>query len=563
MQNFENPKTKIVSRHSSISLLLISLLIYSNEVGAQEEEDMSPEALQALDDFNYCHMPEETTDCYFDNKGSEICEESISCHNSELAESVISKVPESNFELGGPGCSVIEGSSGTDTIYIGSVFYCYRRWPVPPYACYMWASVGDFGWCKNGTLYTCMDYYNPMTVKLYAGDDIAKVPQSGEMQFCEGDDNKIGPWSYLSAKYSSIALNVYGCEGQDQIGTTPNNDIIVAGSATDTVLSYEGDDKVCGDFGGYTGDCSFCDSSSVCSDNTSLRTYDWLYGGNDTDTLCGSVGNDYIWGDNIGDTSAGAVDYIHGNEGDDTLKGGGGGDYMYGEDHCDKIYGYNGNDHIYAATSQTSLNDPCTGYNQLIGGDGDDYLFGSNAKDKMWGESATYFAPYSMDGRDELYGYAGNDYLCPQGSLVSTGEKAYGGTGDDVIYFYLSDALRDWCFNPPGHPGACAAGQVADGGEGSDTLYYAGIDCAWDPYTFDEPCPPGTGGFGCGGGIVLDGNSGGTNNDCCYCGANGYCSFNDCETEIVNGDPCVKPGTFTCYFPYVIDPDYCTDPALP
>jgi hypothetical protein len=517
-----------------------------------------PETIKAMEDFEYCHMPRETEDCHFDAKGNQVCEKMTTCRNSELSEPFSSSEPEGGVEVMGPGqCSVINGTSSRDIIYIGSVFYCSDRPPGNP--CQRWTSIGEFGWCKNGTLYTCLDYASQITVKLYAGNDDAKVPQPGESQLCEGDEYKIGPWSILAPEYQSISLKVYGCEGSDAIGTTPNNDTVVAGSGTDTVLGYAGSDNICGDFGGLTGDCSFCDSSSVCTDNSSLNAWDWLSGGDGSDKVCGVAGNDYIYGDNLGDVSSGGVDYLYGHEGADTIRCGGGNDWAYGGNGCDTIYGYDGVDRLYAAlgASGASANDTCSGgYNQLIGGNGGDYLYGSNVGDKIWGESAGSFEPGSMYGVDYVWGNSGNDFLCPQGSIDGIGEQVYGGAGNDVIFYYASDYGHGYCFPPypdPPNPGACGYGQIADGGDDNDYLIFDGINCNYGTYE-QVPCPQQI----CGGGITLNGNSGGSDQDCCECNewSGAVCAKNECENNSWT-EPCPSDSGFTCFFPFVLDEEDC------
>lgn len=167
------------------------------------------------------------------------------------------------------------------------------------------------------------------------------------------------------------------------------DNVILGGSATNTIYGYDGNDSLIGG-----------------------KSDDYLYGGNDNDTLVGNAGNDYLEGGYGNDSLVGGKgnDKLYGGYGKDTLLGGDGDDYLdaWGRNYFDggagkdTIYGGEGNDTIYGGSGNDSLN----GYS------GNDYLNGGKNKDNLWGGY----------GEDTLNGGAGNDTL-------------YGGSDNDVFIY--------------------------------------------------------------------------------------------------------------------------------
>lgn len=132
------------------------------------------------------------------------------------------------------------------------------------------------------------------------------------------------------------------------------------------------------------------------SENNLFRVLD---GGDDNDTLFGSINNDTLNGLPGDDTLVGFA-------GSDSLNGGIGNDLLLGNQGNDVTDGAIGNDTIYGGK----------GYDTLLGNSGDDMLYGNLGHDSLFGG----------DGKDTLYGGIDNDILL-------------GGEGDDFLSGDLGD----------------------------------------------------------------------------------------------------------------------------
>jgi Ca2+-binding RTX toxin-like protein len=102
-----------------------------------------------------------------------------------------------------------------------------------------------------------------------------------------------------------------------------------------------------------------------------------LVGTDDSDTLIGDSGNDFISGKKASDSLDGGTgdDSIYGGRGLDTLTGGGGDDILFGGRGADSLEGGAGNDSLYGGK----------GNDTLLGGAGDDFLSGENGDDFLIG----------------------------------------------------------------------------------------------------------------------------------------------------------------------------------
>jgi Ca2+-binding RTX toxin-like protein len=102
-----------------------------------------------------------------------------------------------------------------------------------------------------------------------------------------------------------------------------------------------------------------------------------LVGTDDSDTLIGDSGNDFISGRKANDSLDGAAgdDSIYGGKGLDTLTGSGGDDILFGGRGFDSLDGGAGNDSLYGGK----------GNDTLLGGAGDDFLSGENGDDFLTG----------------------------------------------------------------------------------------------------------------------------------------------------------------------------------
>src|SRR5262245_34088921 len=193
----------------------------------------------------------------------------------------------------------------------------------------------------------------------------------------------------------------------------------------------------------------------------------------------GTVNSDIL---NAADGITSGDDDVYGGDGNDTIRGLGGEDWLYGQDGRDKVYGGADNDWIE-------------------GGKGNDDLFGGDNNDILWGD----------EGNDKLYGEDDNDYL--DGGAGA--DRLDGGDGIDDASYYGSEegvhvSLSPFLLIGGGNTGGDAEGDTlfnienlygskhddelygndeanvlwgmegndviigGDGGEGIDTLSYAG-----------------------------------------------------------------------------------------
>jgi FG-GAP-like repeat/RTX calcium-binding nonapeptide repeat (4 copies) len=104
-----------------------------------------------------------------------------------------------------------------------------------------------------------------------------------------------------------------------------------------------------------------------------------LVGTDDSDTLIGGSGNDFISGRKASDSLDGGLgnDSIYGGKGLDTLTGGSGDDILFGGRGTDNLDGGEGNDSLYGGKANDTL----------LGGLGDDFLSGENGDDFLTGGS--------------------------------------------------------------------------------------------------------------------------------------------------------------------------------
>ncbi|MEG5067476.1 calcium-binding protein, partial [Microcoleus sp. B3-A4] len=106
-----------------------------------------------------------------------------------------------------------------------------------------------------------------------------------------------------------------------------------------------------------------------------------LVGTDDSDTLIGGSGNDFISARKASDSLDGGAgnDSIYGGRGLDTLTGGDGDDILFGGRGTDSLEGGAGNDSLYGGK----------GNDTLLGGAGDDFLSGENGDDFLTGGSGS------------------------------------------------------------------------------------------------------------------------------------------------------------------------------
>lgn len=208
-------------------------------------------------------------------------------------------------------------------------------------------------------------------------------------------------------------IGIQGGEGNDHIYGGRGNDELYGGKGDDYIEGGQGGDELHGDDGH--------------DKLVGMEGIDILNGGSGNDLLLGGSGNDQLYGgaDN---------DYLNGASGDDLLDGGSGNDILVGGTGLLKAEGGDGNDIIYADSSNISN---LGLYDELSGGSGNDIIHGGSGTAKINGGEGNdlIYAGNSQDiikggdGNDIIYGYAGED---SSGSTV--GNDLAGGTGNDLIY---------------------------------------------------------------------------------------------------------------------------------
>jgi hypothetical protein len=176
----------------------------------------------------------------------------------------------------------------------------------------------------------------------------------------------------------NLSLTFSDGAGIEDVRGTVRADALYGNSRANHLYGYAGDD----DLRGYGGN-------------------DFLYGGDDADSVDGGSGNDCAYGEADNDDVRGGI-------GDDVASGGGG---------IDKVRGDDGNDNVY-------------------GGGGDDVLRGDTGSDHLYGDTGNDTLYGSLDGKSWLNGGDGNDTLVSVGN--ATNDALTGGTGSDSF----------WCDSP-------------------------------------------------------------------------------------------------------------------
>jgi hypothetical protein len=175
---------------------------------------------------------------------------------------------------------------------------------------------------------------------------------------------------------------------------------------------------------------------------------DRIYGGNDTDTFWGGLGDDIIEGGDGADVALGGEgdDIITDMGGDDILKGGPGNDAIDAGPGLDIIMGGEGKDftngglqiNITFAGADDDFVMLGQGQDEAFGDGGDDWLEGGDMPDLMIGDSGNLFFldDSQRPGHDILIGQGNDDdYDMEGGDDIGVGgpgiEKVAGGSGFD------------------------------------------------------------------------------------------------------------------------------------
>ncbi|MEB3825883.1 NosD domain-containing protein [Phormidium sp. CCY1219] len=225
------------------------------------------------------------------------------------------------------------------------------------------------------------------------------------------------------------------------IGTV-GNDFAIAGSDSETLLGFPGDDTLLsldedGNLQGNQGNDLIQGNGG---DDTLYggQDSDSLFGGEGKDQLFGDKGNDFAWGNEGNDFLIGAEgnDLLFGNQDNDLIFGDSGNDILHGGQHEDSVYGGEGNDSVFGDKGN-DLVAGSEGEDYVYGGEGDDVGFGNKQNDHLFGDGGndTFYGGYDDDtlyggnGNDWLYGEAGDDFLFPDAGA----DTLSGGDGSDIF----------------------------------------------------------------------------------------------------------------------------------
>ncbi|MCA9196100.1 MAG: hypothetical protein KDA87_01130, partial [Planctomycetales bacterium] len=136
-------------------------------------------------------------------------------------------------------------------------------------------------------------------------------------------------------------------------------------------------------------------------------------------TLSTGAGDDFVdlGGDN-GDPVNGVTTSttIDSGSGDDVVRGSAYNDQISGGTGADDLFGFEGDDTLYAVNSASTVNDPATllvrNFDRLEGGEGNDSLQGADGNDLLYGDFMEVTANnQNVGGNDTISGSTGNDLI--------------------------------------------------------------------------------------------------------------------------------------------------------
>lgn len=237
------------------------------------------------------------------------------------------------------------------------------------------------------------------TVTDTAGNSSTATAQINVNEVHNGTEND----DTMSYSGGTVAVNVNGGGGGDNITGTKFSDYLAGGGGNDTINGLQGNDVL---DGGWGNDHLY----------GSIGT-DYLFGGEGSDSLSGGDFNDYLDGGNGNDS-------LHGDYGSDLLYGGSGDDNLYGGYHDDYLEGGDGTDNLYGGDGNDQLIDTL-GSNDFYGGYGDDMIQAGHGNNDIYGEDG-FDVITAGDGNNTIDGGAGDDAIAV-------------GNGNNTIY--SSDGL--------------------------------------------------------------------------------------------------------------------------
>lgn len=390
----------------------------------------------------------------------------------------------------GTGNDVIESSGGSNTIYSGGGSDTIRT------------GTGNDFIDVRGPGGAVQDVANDIrttggdnTIYGNAGDDQIETGAGNDTIYAFDGNNLILAGDGNNRIFAGLGSDVIQTgQGADHIEVTGGDNLIHAGAGHDYVLTGEGNDEVYGEAGNdvliTTGGDNVLFGGSGNDTLQAAGGNDLLVGGSGDDVLYGGGGHNILWGGqmllepsrlDLGNSAnftlpwfwteaealsptgftppmmtpkdeygnpigslAGGVDdgnnRLYGGDGDDFLFGGGGHDTVEGGAGDDYLDGGAGNDILRSGS----------GHDILRGGLGDDLLQGGPGISQLYGD----------EGNDILYGDAGD---LVGGVWVQTGQRLWGGDGDDYLYAYAPTTNLDIEKH--------LVGDELHGGAGNDWLY--------------------------------------------------------------------------------------------
>jgi|GEM_PF-2853944 len=229
-----------------------------------------------------------------------------------------------------------------------------------------------------------------------------------------------------------------GGTGNDTLYGGGGNDTLTGGAGADLLDGGAGNDTfiLTGEDGAWSSGYAAKNVGDVATDGTNEQVSisgdkvnaDVIRGGEGTDTLVGSSGNDAIFLDDgfspsaTGGARLDSVEVINAGDGNDVV------DltsdrYTYGDVTID---GGAGNDVVWGNA----------GNDLLIGGSGDDNLYGSGGSDTLLGGTGNDTLNGGV-GSDTLDAGDGNDLVVAKGSEMA-GDVMHGGAGTDTLSIQLT-----------------------------------------------------------------------------------------------------------------------------
>jgi hypothetical protein len=166
---------------------------------------------------------------------------------------------------------------------------------------------------------------------------------------------------------------LYGEQGDDLLDAGEGDDGIIDAQGISTVMAGAGADRVdvegAGTIWGGAGNdrLTFLGPGTVYGEQGDDSIYgQFVWGGDGSDTITGTLGPDELRGD-------GGDDFIEGRRGNDAILGGDGNDALYGGSDNDKLWGEAGDDNLYGNDGATDTKRADDGQDTALGHDGADW----------------------------------------------------------------------------------------------------------------------------------------------------------------------------------------------